>query len=134
MIHLGLLLLTLTVPQARADAPLTHPADHVAQSPNGHCTARAEVAAARVTVSGRALGGEAVSWSVTGWHRVLLVGDDCQLLGVGYAGVNLLELGDREAATPVMTFHRAGDPVRVVRLGKIYLDLTVLRRTASHWS
>jgi hypothetical protein len=71
---------------------------------------------------------------VPGWHRVLLVGDDCRLLGIGYPGQNLLSLGDRDAATPVMTFHRDGAPMRVVRLRELYPDLVALRRTVSHWS
>ena len=134
IISLSCLLFALAVPRAHANAPQPPPADHVVRSPNGRCAARAEVGAAQVTISGRAPGGEAVSWTVPGWHRVLLVGDDCRLLGVGYPGQNLLALGDRDAATPLMTFHRDSGPVRVVRLGELYRDLATLPRTASHWS
>ena len=134
IIHLSCLLLALAIPRAHADAPQPPPADYVVRSPNGRCAARAEVAAARVTIGGRAPGGKAVSWSVPGWHRVLLIGDDCQVLGVGYPGQNILALNDRNAGTPVMTFHRDGGPVRVVRLGELYPDLATLHRTVSHWS
>ena len=133
MIRLCCLLLALAVPRAHADGPQPPAADQVVRSPNGRCAARAEVAAAQVTIGGRAPGGEAVFWTVPGWHRVLLVGNDCRLLGVGYPGQNLLALGDRDAATAVMTFHREGGPVRVVRLGELYPDLTALSRTVSHW-
>ena len=134
MTRLSALLIAFTVSQARADAPMTPPVDHVARSPNGRCTARAGVAAAQVRVSGRAPDGRAVAWSVPGWHRDLLVGNDCRWLGVGYEGLNLLNLGDGDAATPVMTFHADGGPARVVRLGELYPDLSVLPRTVSHWS
>ena len=134
MIRLSCLLVALTVLQAHADAPQPPPADHLVRSPNGRCAARAAVAAAQVTISGRAPNSKAVSWTVPGWHRVLLVGDSCRLLGVGYPGQNLLALGDREAATPMMTFHHDGGPVRVVRLGELYRDLATLPRTVSHWS
>lgn len=134
MIRLSALLLAFAVPQARADAPLPPPVDQVVRSPNGRCTARAEVAAAAVRVSGRAPDGRAVAWGVPGWHRDLLVGNDCRRLGVGYEGLNLLNPGDGDAATPVMTFHRNGGSARVVRLGELYPDLSVLPRTASHWS
>ncbi len=134
MIRPILLLLVFSATHARADSPLPPPGDHEVRSPNGRCTAWAEVASAQVRVIGRASGGEVISWSVPGWHRALLVGNDCRLLGVVYAGQNLLNLGDRQAATPVLTFHGIGGIVRVVRLGDLYPDLMVLPRTASHWS
>ena len=134
MIRHAVLLLALAASQAHADAPPSPPADQVVRSPNGRCTARADVASAQIRISGRTSSGEAVSWSVPGWHRVLLVGDDCRLLGVGYPGQNLLALDDLDAATPVMTFYSGHGPVRVVRLGELYPDLTVLPRTVSHWS
>ena len=134
VVRLSYLLLALATSRAHADAPQPPPTDHVVHSPNERCTGRAEVAAAQVRISGLAPGGKAVSWTVPGWHNVLLVGNDCRLLGVGYPGQNLLALGDRDAGTPVMTFHRDDGPVRVVRLGELYPDLTVLHRTVSHWS
>ena len=134
MLRSELILFLLMTAAARADAPLPPPEDGEVRCPNSRCVVRAEVAAAQVRIGGRAPNGKVVSWSIPGWHRVLLVGNDCRVVGVGYHGINLLDLQDREPGTVVMTFFRSDGPARVVRLRDLYPDLAVLPRTASHWS
>ncbi|HEY4253403.1 MAG TPA: hypothetical protein VGM87_19500 [Roseomonas sp.] len=102
----------------------------MARSPNGRCAAQASLREDRVTIAPVAGG---AGWSVPGWHRVLLVADDCRTLGIGYDGANLLRRPDRLPETPVMRFFHPDGPGRVVVLRQLYPDLAVMPATVSHW-
>jgi len=126
-----------TTAAAHADAPLPPPATYEARSPNRRCVARADVVAGQVVVT-PARGMPGATWTVAGWHRNIVVGNDCQVLGVGYAGGSLLDHDEREPQTPIMRFYRPGGPgnvvrLRVVRLGEVWPDLTQMPATVSHW-
>lgn len=131
---LGLVLawIAATAAAAHADAPLPPPSTYEMRSPNRRCVARADVVANQVVVT-PAKGVPGAAWTVAGWHRNIVVSNDCQVLGIGYDGGSLLDQDERESETPVMRFHRPGGPGRVVRLGEVWPDLTQMPATASHW-
>jgi hypothetical protein len=119
---------------SRADSPLEPPRNHEVRSPDGHCVARAEVGASRIVAS-RLVGGRAETlWTVPAYHRFYAVVDDCRTLVVIYEGANLLDLGDRNASTVVITFYESAREVRKITLGELYPDLAAIQRTVSHWN
>lgn len=128
---IGATLMTLVSP-ASADAPLPPPATVQVLSPHGTCRAIAALNPARIVVEHRSQP-DRILWSLPFWNPNLVLSDDCVVLGAGYDRGPLLVLAEKGPDTVVMTFYRTGEIARVVRLGDLYTDLSVLPRTASHW-
>ena len=133
VVVLATVLLFTPVPfAARADAPLPPPATVRTASPHGTCQAIAAVNPARIVVQARSQP-DRILWSLPFWTPILVLSDDCSVLGAGYDRANLLTLSEKSPETVVMTFYRDGRTGRVIRLSDLYPDLSVLPRTASHW-
>ncbi len=130
---LALLLSAARMVPARADSPPPAPAGVQVASPGGTCQAIAALNPARIVVQARSQP-DRILWSLPFWDPNLVLADDCSVLGAGYDRGNLLVLSEKSPDTAVMTFYRDGQVARVVRLGELYPDLSVLPRTASHWS
>jgi hypothetical protein len=114
---------------ASADAPPLPGQTFEVRSPNGACVARVQLDRRRIVVSNLS-GSE--EWYVPGWHRSVVVANDCRAIGIGFDGLNLIGGSQRRPETVIMRFvHRDGRE-RLVRFGQIYRDGSILPETASH--
>lgn len=114
-----------------ADSPLRVPALKTVCSANGKYCAVMDPTSGTTGV--RRMGGNGGKiWSMEGWYRVAALTDDGDVLVTGYGGVNLLPL-DYSPDLEILTFFKRGVYVKSVTLKEIFDDLSVLRRTVSHY-
>jgi hypothetical protein len=115
---------------AAADAPPLPGRTYEVRSPNGGCLARVDIDTRRVTVSNLS-GSDA--WTVPGWHRSVMVADDCRSIAIGFDGLNLIGGSDRRPETVIVRFVRRDGPERRVLFGQLYRDPSILPQTVSHY-
>ena len=130
----GVVLFLLPASAGMSDEPLEPRKDFAVDSPNGRCTAQAQLGPWRIVGLRREANRTVELWSIPEHRRFFMISDDCDSLVVIYDGGNLLNLEDNNPGTVVLTFYHAGQPGRRVRLGDIYSPSGGPMRTVSHWA
>lgn len=133
-LSVGFITLCIVTPtlSPRADSPRQALANTLVHSPDGHCFARIDLKASRLTGGPVAAHTPMAIWQIEGSYPLVAIANDCESLVALYDGGNLLEPVDVAAGTVVMRLFVSGRLVRCIRLGELYSDPGALPRTASH--
>ena len=115
---------------AYADSPLLPPATHRVASANGKYAAISDPATGTKVID---VASRKQLWSMPNWYRDIYLSNDGQHLATGYDGLNLIS-GDPDLSLEMITFWEHGRSIRVVSLGTIVPDKSILRRTFSHFA
>ena len=112
-----------------ADKQLPPPGKITVCSTDGAFCAIADPTGPSLSVFRR--GATAAVWSLPAWHRQFFLSNDGDHLVIGPEGLSLLPLETR-LSDRLLIFMKREAVVRVVTVGDLFPDLSLLRRTASH--